>query len=113
MSWPAVNPGRLRHRITIKRPVVGSGVSGSKVTWQDFVTTYADIQPGKPGEAVRSGQITSVLYVVITMNWQSGIQAKMQVQGPSGLYVIEDVVNVGELNVTLNLMCLALGSSNQ
>jgi hypothetical protein len=115
-SWPAVNPGRLRHQITIWRPKTVAGVSGSKTSYELFITAYAEIDPAyaasgqKPRtpDVSATGQITSRLTVPITMNWEAGIEANMQVQTAGGMYVIESVVNVGELNVTLILMCLAL-----
>jgi hypothetical protein len=45
------------------------------------------------------------------MWWQAGIVANMQVQALNGLYLVQSVENIGELDVVLVLNCLAIGKN--
>jgi len=111
MKWPSLDPGELRHQITILAPVAATDVSGSTVALVPLVTCYAKIDVVKGLDVIRSGQETTQLYLIVSMWWQAGIAANMQVQALNGLYLIESVENVLELDVVLKLNCLAIGKN--
>jgi SPP1 family predicted phage head-tail adaptor len=111
VKWPGVDPGRLRHQIRILRQVVGSGPSGPKAAWVEFLWAWAAIEPSTAREINDSGQTVSEIAVPITLNWQAGIEAKMRVEAQGDTYIIEDIINPQGLNVTLTLMCRSLRNS--
>ncbi len=108
MNWPSIDPGRLRHRITIYRQVSVQGTSGPKAGFVPFLEAYAAIEPLSATDVISSGQTVSQLGLPILMNWQAGIESNMQVQALGGRYIIREVINPLELNVSLTLMCIAL-----
>ena len=109
MKWPTLDSGEMRHQITILAQAPSSDVSGSTVAMVPLVTCYAKIEPVRGIDVIRSGQETTQLFLIISIWWQSGILANMQVQALNGLYLIQSVENVLELDVVLKLNCLAIG----
>jgi SPP1 family predicted phage head-tail adaptor len=111
-SWPSIDPGRMVHRITILKQTPGVDISGAVVTWSEFVTAWAAIDPVRGTDIIRSGQDTTQLYLTITMRWQAGILPSMRVRSNNGTYIIQAIQNPGERNVLLVLTCVAL-TANQ
>ena len=111
MQWPTLDAGELRHQITILGPVPGSDASGSTVMMSPKVTAYAKIEVVRGADVVRNGQVTTQTMLVISMWYQDGIASNMQVQALNGLYLIQSVENLLELDVVLKLNCLAIGKN--
>jgi SPP1 family predicted phage head-tail adaptor len=111
-NWPTIDPGDLRNQISILQQTPSSDASGSTVTWGPFVTAWAKIDPVRGTDVLKSGQVTTQEFLVITMWYQPGILADMQVQAPNGLYVIQSVENLLEMDIVLRLNCLALGKND-
>jgi head-tail adaptor len=109
MSWPVVDPGKMVHQIQILRQAPGKDVSGTRVDFSPFITTWAQMEPVKGTDMLRSGQDITQLYITVTIRWQDGIQPNMKVQAQNGTYIIRSIENPGERNVILVLNCLALG----
>lgn len=109
--WPSIDPGKLRHQITIYRQVAATDASGVTVGWEVFLNTYAAIEPWKATDIMRSGQTISELTLPIHIMYQAGILPNMEVQALNGRYIIQDILNPLELNVSLTLMCLAFGAN--
>ena len=59
----------------------------------------------------KAGQVTTQLFLTISIWYQAGILADMQVQAMNGLYVIQSVENISELDVVLVLNCIALSQN--
>ena len=111
MKWPTLDSGEMRHQITILGQVSSSDVSGGTVAVAPVVTCYAKIEPVRGIDVIKSGQETTQLFLIISIWWQAGILANMQVQALNGLYLIQSVENVLELDVVLKLNCLAIGKN--
>lgn len=111
-EWPAFDPGRMVHRISIQKPGQGWDESGAVIVWEDFIVTWAALEPIRGTDVVRGGQITTQLYVTVTMNYQSGINASMRVSSAKGVYVIQSVENPLERDVLLVLNCVELGDKD-
>lgn len=107
MKWPRTNPGEMRHQVTILRQTVAQGTSGPKAAFTNFVTTYAKIAPERPTDFVTDGQTISQITIPITIPWQPGIESNMRVRAPGGEYIIQDIINPMELNIELQLFCVA------
>ena len=112
MNWPSIDPGEMRHQITILQQQRSSDASGSAVTMVPFASAYAKIVVIRGTDVIKAGQVTTQLFLTISIWYQAGILADMQVQALNGLYVIQSVENVSELGVVLVLNCVAL-SQNQ
>ena len=111
MKWPTLDSGEMRHQITILMQAPSTDVSGGTVAMVPLVTCYAKIEPVGGIDVIRSGQETTQLFLIISIWWQAGILANMQVQALNGLYLIQSVENVLELDVVLKLNCLAIGKN--
>ena len=111
MKWPTLDSGEMRHQITILGQVPATDVSGGTVAMVPLVTCYAKIEPVRGIDVIKSGQETTQLFLIISIWWQAGILANMQVQALNGLYLIQSVENVLELDVVLKLNCLAIGKN--
>ena len=111
MKWPTLDSGEMRHQITILGQVPSSDISGSTVTMVPLLTCYAKIVPVRGVDVIKSGQETTQLFLTVSMWWQAGIVANMQVQALNGLYLVQSVENIGELDVVLVLNCLAIGKN--
>ena len=111
MKWPTLDSGEMRHQITILGQVPATDISGSTVAMAPLVTCYAKIEPVRGIDVIKSGQETTQLFLIISIWWQAGILANMQVQALNGLYVIEEIENVLEMDIVLKMNCIALGSS--
>ena len=77
-----------------------------------FVAAWAKIVIIKGTDVLKSGQVTTQEFLVVSMWWQPGVLANMQVQALNGLYVIQSVENLLEMDVVLKLNCLALASND-
>lgn len=111
-NWPAHDPGEYRHQITLMQQTPTVGKSGAEMAWKKFATCYAAIDPATAKDVIRSGQTTPQVAIPIRMNWMSGVTSDMQVWAANGSkYVIQGIINPQELNVTLTLMCIALGAN--
>ena len=111
-SWATLDPGSLRHRITILRPVPAVDIAGSTVSFVPLLTCYAKIDPVRGLDIIKSGQQTTQLFLLISLWWQAGIAANMRVQADNGTYLIESVDNVLELNLVLKLTCIGIGKND-
>jgi SPP1 family predicted phage head-tail adaptor len=99
------------HWIALLQQSASSDISGTTVTWMPFLSTWAKIEPVRGTDVIKSGQITTQLYLTITMRWQTGILPNMRVQARHGTYVIQSVENPGERDVLLILNCVGLGAN--
>ena len=106
MVWPSLDPGRLRHQITIYRQTVVQGATGPKPGIEAFITCYAAIEPLTATDIINAGQTTSQLGLPILINWQAGIKPNMQVDAAGERFVIREILNPLNMNVSLTLMCI-------
>ena len=111
MKWPTLDSGEMRHQITILGQVPATDISGGTVAMAPLVTCYAKIEPVRGLDVIKAGQETTQLYLTISIWWQAGILPNMQVQALNGLYLIQSIENLLELNVVLKLTCLAIGKN--
>jgi SPP1 family predicted phage head-tail adaptor len=107
----ALNPGALRHPITIlhQQPIVD--VSGASIAYVALTTTRASIDHLKASDLIRHGQTVAQQYLTLRLRYRPGIDTTMRVQAQNGTYDIVDVENVQERNRVLVLTCLALGTN--
>ena len=112
MTWPEVNPGEMVTQITILQASTESDISGAVTgVWTPFLVADAKVSPLRGDDMIRSGQDTTRLFLIVTIVYQSGILPNMRVQTRNGTYIIQSIANPGELDVRLDLLCLALGAN--
>ena len=98
--------GPMRCRITIEAPVETQGADGSiSQAWETFAEVWASVDPliGKEYFAQEREQAT--VSHKIRMRYLADITHKMRVTWGSRVFEIESVLNVGERNRELVLMC--------
>ena len=98
--------GPLRCRVTLEEPVETQGADGAMLTaWETFATTWASVEPliGKEYFAQQREQAT--VSHKIRMRHIAGITHKMRIAWGTRLFEIESVLNVGERNREIVLMC--------
>jgi SPP1 family predicted phage head-tail adaptor len=111
MTWPTLDPGELRHRVTVLKEAAIETAAGTDTALETVVSAWAKIEPMKGTDVIRSGQEITQIPVIVTMYFDSRVQANMQLQAPNGLYAIRAVRNVMELNAVMELTCVALAGS--
>lgn len=114
----SIRAGDMRHVITLLKPRSTddegnpiTDASGAAIT---YVAVYknvpAAIDPLRATDVIRSGQTVGQVTIPITIRWMPHVTADMLVQWQQGNYTIQGIINEGERNRKLVLMCLALGN---
>lgn len=111
LRWPQIDPGEMVHQITILQQQTVTDASGASIQWVPFVQAWAQIDPVRGIDVVKSGQDTTKLFLTVRIRWQTGIEPNMRVQSVNGTYVIQAIENPGERNIILVLTCLGLGAN--
>ena len=111
MTWPSLNPGELRHRVTVLAETAVTNAAGTDTVLSPVITAWAKIEPMKGTDVIRSGQNITQLPVVVSMYYDARVQPNMQLQTPNGRYAIQAIRNVLELNAVMELTCLAIGGA--
>lgn len=84
--------GTLRHRVRIQQRSPGGTFGHPSKTWNDIATVWANIRYGTGSEAIRAGQIASLVQVSIRIRWRPGICATMRVLHGEASYEILSVL---------------------
>ena len=98
--------GPMRHRITIEAPVETQAADGSILTtWETYIEAWASIEPLIGREYFAQQREQATVSHKIRMRHIAGITHKMRVAWGTRLFEIESVLNVGERNREIVLMC--------
>lgn len=101
-----MHAGQLRHRIQIQQPDEARDDFGGQVpTWTTIAVVWADIQPVTGREYFSAQQINAELSHKILIRFQSGIQPTQRVLYGAREFDIHAVINTGERNRELLLLC--------
>lgn len=104
-----MDPGDLRHRITIQQKTEGSPQQNAAgepdYSWTTYLTVSADIRPVTGKETFVAQQHLSGVTTKIAIRYRAGITAAMRVLYGSTVYDIKAVLNWGERNEELLLLC--------
>ena len=108
-----INPGRLRHTITLLEPTTAAGASGMVTTYAPAnppTTALAEIKYVRGIDVIKSGQAVSQTYLSVTIRYNPAFAAGKRIQKWNGeQYIIQAVDNVKEMNAYMVLTCLGLG----
>ncbi len=98
--------GPLRARITIEAPVETQARDGSMTTaWETFAIPWASVEPLIGREYFAREREQASVSHKIRMRHIPGITHKMRVAWGTRLFEIESVLNVGERDQEIVLMC--------
>lgn len=101
--------GTLRHRITIQRKVAGSpqqnALGEPDVTWTDYLTVSASVDPVTGKESFIAQEHLNRVTTKIRMRYRAGVTGDMRVSFNGSIYDIKAVLNWGERNIELMLLC--------
>lgn len=98
--------GRLRHRITIQEPVTArNGFNEAITTWVTVATVWASVEPISGREFFAAEHVQSEITHRIRVRYRAGIAPTMRVVFNGRYLMIESVINYGERNTDLQLMC--------
>lgn len=113
---PAIDPGRMRHPITIRYRAAASppeinegGVVLSPVTL--YVGVMAAMETVRGTDVIKDGQTTSQLQIAFGMWHRPGIVGGMEVVKGNSTYVIQETDDVDGFGLVLVLICLGLGTN--
>ena len=101
-----MNAGRMRHRVTIQQQVrSATDYGGYEESWVDVATVWARIEPLMGRERWHGDQIESDLTHRVTIRYRSDVTPQMRVLYGSRVLKIISVINSGERDETLILLC--------
>ncbi len=101
-----MNPGDLRHRITIQQKSITKDSEGiPSETWPDFATAWAAIEPLQGREFFSAQAVNAQVTTRIRIRYLAGICPTMRVSYGTHIYDIQVVIDVEERHRELQLMC--------
>lgn len=97
---------RLRHRVTIQRPVATKNNRGADtITWADVATVYAEIRSVAGREETANDQVTPTAAHSITVRYRTGITTQHRVKWGARYFGIAEVAERDNRMRTLVLTC--------
>lgn len=102
-----MNPGDLRHRITIQyEKETMDEYNTPTVGWGDYATVWAAIEPLRGREYLLSKNVTPELTVRIRIRYREGLDHGMRVKYGARVFKIESPpIDVDERHEEIHLMC--------
>ena len=101
--------GQLRHRITLQSVSTTPDSSGDRVeAFATFATVWARVEPLTGREQFIAQQIQSETNYRVEIRYRAGVVATMRVLFGGRTFEVVSVLNVGERNSDLHLMCREL-----
>ena len=107
-----MDAGILRHRVTLQSPVETRGPDYAEVqrAWTDVATVWASIEPLSARELFQNLEVSSELTTRVRIRWMAGVSAKWRVLFGVRVFEIQSVLNPGEANIDLELLCAEVTS---
>ena len=98
--------GALNKRITIQIPTKApDGMGSFTITWTDHATVFCAIWPLMGRELVQAMQTDMVVSHRIRIRYRSVFRPDWRIKRGDRYFNIVSIVNVGERNEWLDLMC--------
>ena len=98
--------GRLRELVTIQTATTVRDAHGQPVeTWATHAAWRCEVAPIRGREYFAAQQVEAQTTHRLTGHWITGVSPKMRVLWGARVLRIEQVINIGERNRTLELMC--------
>jgi SPP1 family predicted phage head-tail adaptor len=98
--------GTLRDRVTIERAVEGKDtLEAPTLTWVEVQTVWANVQPSSGREFFGADTVEAQTTHRITMRYIPDVNNKYRLLFKDRVLEIISIINVGELNKKLDLLC--------
>lgn len=99
-----IQPGWLRHRVTVQEPDLGQAENGEPATgWTDVATLWASVTDVSGREYIAAGGLQNSAKTKILIRYRAGIMPSMRVLHGIDIFTIEAVL--GQDKESLILMC--------
>ncbi|WP_207746021.1 phage head closure protein [Clostridium sp. D53t1_180928_C8] len=109
MSRYRINPGELRHRITIQKLNNSQNEYGEiSELWEDILNVRAGIYPISGKEFFAAETVNSEITHKVKIRYIEGIMPNMRIKFNNRIFSIESVINFQERNIELQLLCKEL-----
>ena len=109
MSRYRINPGELRHRITIQKLNNSQNEYGEVSELQeDILNVRAGIYPISGKEFFAAETVNSEISHKVKIRYIEGIMPNMRIKFNNRIFSIESVINFQERNIELQLLCKEL-----
>ena len=109
MSRYRINPGELRHRITIQKLNNSQNEYGEiSELWEDILNVRAGIYPISGKEFFAAETVNSEITHKVKIRYIDGIMPNMRIKFNNRIFSIESVINFQERNIELQLLCKEL-----
>lgn len=109
MSRYRINPGELRHRITIQKLNNSQNEYGEvSELWEDILNVRAGIYPISGKEFFAAETVNSEITHKVKIRYIGGITPNMRIKFNNRIFSIESVINFQERNIEIQLLCKEL-----
>lgn len=109
MSRYRINPGELRHRITIQKLNNFQNEYGEvSELWEDILNVRAGIYPISGKEFFAAETVNSEITHKVKIRYIEGITPNMRIKFNNRIFSIESVINFQERNIEIQLLCKEL-----
>jgi len=101
-----MNPGLLRHTVTIQQRAAGTDASGAaNGDWTDFATVHAAMWPLRGKELYAAQEYASSVEVRFRIRYLAGVLPNMHVVWGGRVFEVLYVIDPELRHITLDLMC--------
>ena len=103
--------GALRHKVRIdSRTVTQDAAGGSTVTWTEFDTMRASIEPFEGREFFEAHAINELYTVRIRMRYKAGMDTDKRIvdTATGDVYDVQSIINVGRRNREMEIIATNL-----
>ena len=104
--------GKLRHRVTIQKLDESQdgtgGIRKGSSDWSDFATRWAAIEPLQGRELFIAQQVSAEVNIRLRLRYLKNVTPRMRVLFDGREFDIKSVLNPGERNRELELLCKEL-----
>lgn len=107
LSCPCIDPGKLRHRVDLVRPVKARDELGHEnETWVKVATVWAAIEPAATQDVWQAMQVQTTVSHRITLRYRAGVTGEMVFRFRGRTFnIVGEPLNPEELNVLLVCLC--------
>ena len=96
--------GKLRHEVTIQKPIVTVALGEPNTSWETFDTAWASIEPLRGREYWEAAKINSEITAKVTLRWRRDVKPQMRLKYGPRVFDIVSIVDRDERNQMLELM---------
>jgi SPP1 family predicted phage head-tail adaptor len=105
-----MNPGDLRHRVTIQKFVEEADEFNTPKTtpdpWVTFYTVWAAVEPLSGRELLVANNVTPQTRIRVRIRYLKGVTQGMRVKYGERIFNIQSVADIKERHREMELMCI-------